>query len=42
MLFMVVSQDFIYYSNTSDGGKLYKMKTDGTGAIGVADDKVFY
>ncbi|MCX7749884.1 MAG: DUF5050 domain-containing protein [Clostridia bacterium] len=30
--------DWIYYSNSSDGYKLYKVKTDGTGKVKISDD----
>ncbi len=34
-----IEGDWIYYSNADDGGKLYKVKTDGTGNAKVDDDE---
>lgn len=37
-----VSGDWIYYSNLSDGNKLYKIKTDGTGKMKISDDDAVF
>lgn len=36
--FAAIGGDWIYYSNINDDGKLYKIKTDGTGRIKLSDD----
>ena len=36
------SGEWIYYSNFSDGGKLYKIKVDGTSKTKLTDEKLFY
>ena len=38
MFIVNVSGGWIYFSNASYGGKLYKMKTDGTGKTKINDD----
>lgn len=40
--FINVSGDWIYFSNISNGDKLYKMKTDGTGKTKISDDDVMF
>jgi uncharacterized protein YchJ len=40
--FITVVGDWIYYSNTTDGNKLYKIKTDGKGEEKLNDDKSMY
>lgn len=37
-----ISGDFIYYRNVGDGGKLYKIKKDGTQRTKLNDDNSFY
>lgn len=36
----VVDGDWIFYSNTSDEARLYKIKTDGTGRVKLSDDSI--
>lgn len=37
---LVVEDGWIYYINKSDGGKLYKVKTDGIDKTKLTDDKI--
>ena len=37
---MNISNDWIYYSNGSDAGKLYKIKIDGTQKSKVSNDSI--
>jgi hypothetical protein len=37
----VIYNDWIFYGNSSDGDKLYKMRIDGTGKVKVTDDLVY-
>lgn len=39
---MCESGDYIYFSNTEDMGKLYRMRTDGTGYKKLSDDEAQY
>ncbi len=40
--FINVSGEWVYYSNTSDSHKLYKIKIDGTGKTKISDDDAMY
>lgn len=40
--YAATKDNWIYYSNLSEGGKLYKVKTDGTGRVGLNSDNSMY
>ncbi|MDR3587384.1 MAG: DUF5050 domain-containing protein, partial [Desulfosporosinus sp.] len=40
--FLMLSGDWLYYSNQSDNGKIYRIKTDGSGKMKLNDDTSFH
>lgn len=41
-LFLLVAGEWLFYSNLSDGEKLYRVRADGTCCSKVSDDRVGY